>query len=136
MSYRWSDVGFCTVRQSVEIKALVPKRTFASTLVKVLAVLDAQRFFVVRDEFLLLFLGVDPVHTGANEIRGDSALGTSADDLIVELLSLTPFPYASQAEAVIAVWKYPESLFPRRLLHYRLETNAARFLPASLNSEG
>lgn len=119
----------------MKVEALVTERTFAATLVEVLAVLGTQGAFVISDQLFLLLLRVHPIHAGTDEIRGDTALRARSYDLVVELLRLAPFSDAGQAEAVIAIRQYAEPLFPRRLLHYCLETDAAGLLLATLNGE-
>lgn len=104
-------------------------------LLKVLAVFLAERRFVLRDELLLLLGIVHPEAARADEVGTRAALGTRADDFVVELLRLPPRPDALKAEAVIAVGQDPEALFASILLPHDVEADAAGFLLRSLDGE-
>jgi hypothetical protein len=109
----------------VQIEATITERTFAATLVKVLAsfvaidprkrknkkksvtlsfttlnllvsYIQPQGSLVIGNQLFLLFFRFTPITTGANEIRLDSTFRARSNDFIFKLFLLSPFAYAVQ----------------------------------------
>lgn len=60
------------------VETLVPERTLALAALEVLALDRVQRLAVVAQQFVLFFVGVDPVAGRANVVRRLAAFGTGS----------------------------------------------------------
>lgn len=69
LSWRWTNISLRSIRQRMQVKTLISKRTFTPPLFKILAIFLTKRTFVVLDQFVFIFFGIHPVHTRADEIR-------------------------------------------------------------------
>lgn len=104
-------------------------------LLKVLAVFFAECWFVFCYELLFFFGIVDPKTARTNKVWTCSTFGAGADNFVVELFRLSPRSDTFEAEAMIAIWKDPETLFSSIFLPNDVETDATSFLFWSLNRE-
>ena len=81
LSRRTTHIDQLTVGQGVLVEALVPERTLARTLLKVLAVRRVAGLLVVVDQLILLLAALHPHDTGTHKVRRDATRGAASESV-------------------------------------------------------